>query len=271
MKAIIIFAMLLTPLAAQVTKTSYTLDVFKQSLRQQTPPRSLSQATPEELELLEQTPGGMVSNLFTPEYVVKIGLSTFIIDMRLVTTAASLSIIIVLLFFTPAGLFIFRGRLHALVGAILSSTGIAKDFGKHLAKEPKRWLRQEGSVRKAFALYMHNEFIPQYKNNITAIAFIGTAFLILNIGLRGIKFMVAHQPDLIILAIIVEITVLCLLGLTTWYEKHVNGAASIMEQLAGSHDLDSNLVIERLQEVINELRDGIVKEQGLRGVPTLRS
>ena len=268
MNSRLFLAMLFLPLVVGIAQQTYTLDEFTERLRSESPSRTLNQATPEELDLLRATPGGMAANLFTPRYVVRIGVSTFIIDMRLISTMTLLSLSVVVLFFTPAGLWLFRGGLHRFVGGALDRSGLAKDFGRHLAKQPVRWLRQQGSVRKAFALYMHNEFIPQYKNNITAIAFMGTAFLILNIGLRGIKFMVAHQPDMIILAIIVEITVLCLLGLTTWYEKHVANGPSLAEQLLPGHDLDSSLVIDRLQQMIQELREGVDREQNLRGIPT---
>ena len=198
---------------AQSKEEMMTLDQYKAFLRDEGKGRDLSQATHEELTKI--LPGGSLS-----ERVVKIGIATFILNLTAIYTVALVSICVIVLFFTPFGLFIFRGSLHAMVGAVLKASGLSKRFGEHLMNEPKKWLRlKNGRVREAFATYMHNDFIPQYKNNITAIAFIGTAFLIGNIGLRGVKFMVAHQPDLIIIAILVEITVLCLLGLTTWYEK----------------------------------------------------
>jgi arginine exporter protein ArgO len=98
-------------------------------------------------------------------------------------------------------------------------------------------------------MYMHNEFIPQYKNNITAVAFMGTAFLILNIGLRGVMFMVAHEPTLIIIAILVEMIVLILLGLTTWYEKSLDGKK---EEETGLN-LDKGLLLEKIDDFRNDV------------------
>jgi len=233
-----------------------TLDQFKQQLRDEGKGRDLSQATHEELAKLR--PGGPLS-----ERVLKIGISTFILNLALIYSVAATSLFIILFFFTPLGLALFRGQLHAFIGALLKASGISRKFGEHLMKEPKRWLQKEKSVRQAFAMYMHNEFIQEYKNNITAIAFIGTAFLILNIGLRGVKFMVAHQPDMIVIAIIVEITVLCLLGMTTWYEKEEEEEAGQGAGFPG-RQLSLKDVEAKLDALKAELESSVHAEAGLR-------
>ena len=257
MKRLILVLLLLLPVAATAGPPPLTLPGLQQKLASEAPARSIDQATADELQRLLPSEGGLAANLLNHAYVVKIGMSTFIVDMRLITLVSVISLFVVMLFFTPLGLWMFKGRLHVLVGNLLAMTGVAPEFGRHLAIEPKRYLHREGSVRRAFALYMHNEFIPEYRNNITAIAFIGTAFLILNIGLRGIKFMVAHQPDMIIIAILVEITVLCLLGMTTWYEKSMPEASVPAPALPGA-DLRLADVLAR----VDRLREDLESAQG---------
>jgi hypothetical protein len=233
-----------------------TIDQFKDYLASQG--RTLSEARQEELMKLKE--GGPLS-----ERVLKIGISTFILNLAAIYIVACIAAFVILVFFTPFGLFIFRGNLHSFIGSLLKATGISKKFGDHLIKEPKKYLQKYHSVREAFAMYMHNEFIPDYKNNITAIAFIGTAFLIMNIGLRGVKFMTSHQPNLIIIAILVEITVLCLLGLTTWYEKEEpeeegDGAGMQGKQLTLAE------VESRLDALKAELEASVTTDRHLRGV-----
>jgi hypothetical protein len=242
---------------AQSKEQSMSVQEFKQMLRESDPPRNLSQATHEELQMLKE--GGSLT-----ETVLKIGISTFVMNMLWIWLIILLSAFTIFMFFTPIGLALFRGNLHAFVGALLKATGISTKFGEHLIKEPKKWLQREKSVRQAFALYMHNEFIPEYKNNITAIAFIGTAFLILNIGLRGVKFMVAHQPDMIVIAILVEITVLCLLGLTTWYEKEEEEDGEGVGAGITGKQLSLRQVNEKLDALKNELESSVDSEMGLR-------
>lgn len=246
---------------AQGEETVMTLDQMKNKLRDEN--RNLSQLTHEELKMIKESEGGVLGNMFNTEYVSKIGISTFIMNMLAITLVILIAGFVVLFFFTPVGLFLFRGSLHAFVGALLKASGLSKKFGDHLMKEPKKWLQKEKSVRSAFALYMHNEFIPDYKNNITAIAFIGTAFLILNIGLRGVKFMTAHQPDLIVIAIIVEITVLLLLGMTTWYEKEEEEEAGVGAGMPGKQ-LSLVEVERKLDALKQELEASVRTESGLR-------
>lgn len=246
---------------AQGEEAEMTLDQMKNKLRDEG--RNLSQLTHEELKLIKESDGGFFGNMFNTEYVMKIGISTFIMNMAMITTVILIAGFVVLFFFTPVGLFLFRGSLHVVVGSILSTSGIAKKFGKHLMEEPRKWLQKKKSVREAFGEYMHNEFIKEYKNNITAIAFMGTAFLILNIGLRGVKFMTAHQPDMIVLAIIVEITVLLLLGMTTWYEKEVEDEAGPGAGMPGKQ-LSLADVERRLDALKQELEASVRTETGLR-------
>ena len=263
----LLFAVLLAfaaPVMAQHSGSDMkTLDEMKRMLRDEGQQRDLSQLTHEELAQIKPSAGGFLGNAFSTEYVFKIGNSTFIVNMMSITLIILIAGTVVLFFFTPIGLFLFRGSLHAFAGAILKATGISNKFGEHLMKEPKKWLQKEKSVRQAFALYMHNEFIPEYKNNITAIAFIGTAFLILNIGLRGVKFMTAHQPDLIVIAIVVEITVLLLLGLTTWYEKEEEEEPGVGAGMPGKQ-LSVSEVQRRLDALKEELEASVRAESGMR-------
>ena len=263
--AFVLLGALLLPLSsgfAQTKEEMRTLEQYKAFLRQEGRQRDLSQATHEELAQL--IPGGPLT-----ERVLKIGTSTFILNLLVIYSVAGFSLLVILMFFTPLGLWLFRGNLHAFIGAILKSTGISggnSGFGAHLMKKPKEALQKHkgDGTRMAFAFYMHNDFIRNYKNNITAIAFIGTAFLILNIGLRGVKFMVAHQPDLIIIAILVEITVLCLLGLTTWYEKEETEEAGEGDGMPGKQ-LTLADVERRLDALKQELEESVTSETGLRG------
>ncbi len=240
-----------------------TLEQMKMKLRDEGKDRDLSQLTHPELEMIKPSPGKFLGNMFNTEYVMKIGISTFILNMFAILTVIIIAVFVVLFFFTPVGLFLFRGSLHSFVGAVLKTTGISKKFGDHLMTEPKKWLQKEKSVRQAFALYMHNEFIPEYKNNITAIAFMGTAFLICSIGLRGVKFMTAHQPDIIVIAICIEMTVLLLLGLTTWYEKEEEEEAGTGAGMPGKQ-LSLADVERRLDALKQELEATVRTETGLR-------
>ncbi len=229
--------------------------------------RSVSSASYKELERLTMSPGGVAANLWNDAFVFRIGESTFIVDMRLISALTLTSLIVVLVLFSPLGFTLFRGGVHALIGSVLQFLRIAPEYGEHLRTEPKKWLLRESSARLAFRMYMRNAFIPEYRNNITAIAFLGTAFLIMSIGFRGIKFMVPHQPEMIIAAIIVEITVLCMLGLSTWYERsdsEESAPAADAVQLPDGQYLEREYVMKAIHEVVADLNAAAAVEKGGR-------
>lgn len=229
--------------------------------------RSLGGASYRELERLAESPGGLYANLWNAEYVFRIGESTFIVDMRLISTVTLGAFVILLVLFSPLGFMLFRGGAHALLGAMLQFLRIAPEYGEHLRTEPRKWLQREPRARMAFRHYMHSAFIPAYRNNVTAIAFLGTAFLIMSIGFRGIKFMVPHQPEMIIAAIIVEITVLCMLGLSTWYERSDSeqpAQAVDAVRLPNGQYLEREFVLKAIRDVVADLDAAAAVEKGGR-------
>lgn len=211
--------------------------------------RNISQLTVIELEAITPSPGGVWDNLFNSEFVFKLGTSTFFLNMALITSVIMLTSFILVMFFTPIGFGIFRGGLHSFLGKLGGVLGLST-FSASFASA-KRYLTRFG-VMKGFGLFMHNEIVHRYKNNITAIAFMGTAFLILSIGLRGVKFMTAHEPTMIVLALIVEMTVLLLLGLTTWYEKTLE--ASGQEKGVGDIPVTKDELLRDLKEIERKVK-----------------
>jgi hypothetical protein len=233
-----------------------TVDQLEAQLRQDN--RNLSQATPQDLERLAE--GGRWS-----AYVLKIGNSIFILNIAAIFTIGIILVFVVVMFFTPLGLAFFRGGLHAFAGSVLKATGISpgqEGFGYHLMTKPREALKKADGVRNAFRHYMHHDFIPNYKNNVTALAFMGTAFLICMIGLRGVKFMTPQSPDLIIIAIIIEMTVLMFLGLTTWYEKEEDeetGPGGLPNKQLSLDDVE-----RRLEDLKEQFRNEVGRERQMR-------
>ena len=226
--------------------------------------RTLSNATYIELATLEASDGGMLANLWNAEFVTKVGDSTFILDMRLLTTVILVSTSLLLFLFTSLGFSLFRGRIHAMLGGLLEWSGIAPEVGKELRVLPLYRLRHGIPARTAFREYMRIDFVPKNRHRITALAFLGTAFLIMTIGLRGIKFMVPQQPDLIIVAIIVEITVLCMLGLSTWYEQQDADAVPVKEgvRLPDGSYVSRDYILKALTMVMNDLKGSTAGQGG---------
>lgn len=115
-----------------------------------------------------------------------------------------------------------------------------------------RWRRLTGfksvfQVHNAIRLYMRQYFTITYSNNVLGIVYIGAAVLIVVIGLRGLKFLPASEPSVIIFALGLEFVLLISYALTVMYTKEEevggikrdnsfasSGTNSVLEHLTAS-------------------------------------
>ncbi len=81
------------------------------------------------------------------------------------------------------------------------------------------WQRNHLLFGKGLRLYMAHHFTEKYTNNVTGMAYFGAAFLIVAVGIRGLKFIPATKPSFILLAIFLEFTMLTLLAVTMFYTE----------------------------------------------------
>ncbi len=119
---------------------------------------------------------------------------------------------------------------------------------------PKFW--QTLRINHAIRLYMRNYFTIEYGNPMLGIVYIGAAVLIIVIGLRGLKFIPASEPSIIIFALGLEFTLLIIYALTVIYSRdedapvHTNPgehnaaleAISVSLQSLASHERTSSPV-----------------------------
>jgi len=68
----------------------------------------------------------------------------------------------------------------------------------------QEWEKNQFSIFKAMRLYMSHHFTESYANTVTGLAYFGAAILIIIIGIRGLKFIPATRPSLILGAIFLE-------------------------------------------------------------------
>lgn len=126
------------------------------------------------------------------------------------------------------------------------------------------WRRNRLLIMKGFRLYMSHHFTEKYANFVTGLAYGGAAFLIVAVGIRGLKFIPAARPSFILLAITLEFTMLSLLALTLIYteeeermdrmlKKMEDANRSQLEALRGQqadiHQL-SNALVGQTAEII---------------------
>lgn len=68
-------------------------------------------------------------------------------------------------------------------------------------------------------LYLRNHFTEKYSNSILSFVYIGAAFLIIIIGLRGLKFIPSSEPSLVFFALGLEFSILITYALTLMFSK----------------------------------------------------
>lgn len=72
---------------------------------------------------------------------------------------------------------------------------------------------------RGLALYLRNHFTEKYSNSILSFVYVGAAFLIIIIGLRGLKFIPSSEPSLVFFALGLEFSILITYALTLLFSK----------------------------------------------------
>lgn len=139
-------------------------------------------------------------------------------------------------------------------------------------KDGLQWRRNHFMFGKGLRLYMAHHFTERYANNVTGMAYGGAAFLIVAVGIRGLKFIPPTKPSFILLAIFLEFTMLSLLAVTLFYteeeermdkmlKKMEDANRSQLEALRGQqadiHQLSNALVGQTSQIIKDRIEDAI--------------
>lgn len=93
------------------------------------------------------------------------------------------------------------------------------------------WSNNHLKVFSGMRLYMTHHFCEKYQNIVTGMAYGGAAFLIVAIGIRGLKFIPADKPSFILLAIILEFSMLVLMAFTLLYTEGEERMDKIMKKM----------------------------------------
>jgi hypothetical protein len=141
-------------------------------------------------------------------------------------------------------------------------------------KNALHWRRNRLLIGRGLRLYMAHHFTEKYSNFVTGLAYGGAAFLIVAVGIRGLKFIPANKPSFILLAIFLEFTMLSLLAITLMYteeeermdkmlKKMEDANRSQLEALRGQqadiHQL-SNALVGQTAEIIRNRVETAIEE-----------
>jgi len=119
------------------------------------------------------------------------------------------------------------------------------------------WSANHLKLGAGLRLYMTHHFCEKYQNVVTGMAYSGAAFLIIAIGIRGLKFIPADKPSLILLAITLEFVMLALMGITLLYTEGEERMDKIMKKMEDANR--SSLDAQRGQQAdIHMLTNALV-------------
>lgn len=108
-------------------------------------------------------------------------------------------------------------------------------------KNARNWQRNRFRIFSGLRLYMAHHFTEKYSNRVTGFAYGGAALLIIAVGVRGLKFIPATRPSLILFAILMEFTMLALLATTLFYTEEEERMDKMLKKMedASKNQLDS--------------------------------
>lgn len=95
----------------------------------------------------------------------------------------------------------------------------------------QRYLEGKAGFMGGIATYMRFHFVEHYANTTQGLAYAGAAFLIIVVGIRGLKFIPAVKPSPILFALGIEFSMLCLLALTLLYTEEEERTDRILKQM----------------------------------------
>ncbi len=121
------------------------------------------------------------------------------------------------------------------------------------------WSRNRAKFLKGLRLYMSHHFTEKYSNNVTGLAYGGAAILIVIIGIRGLKFIPATKPSLILAAISLEGCLLALLAFALLYTEEEERMDKLMKKMedANKNQLET---MKDVSEDMHTLADALVGE-----------
>ncbi len=138
---------------------------------------------------------------------------------------------------------------------------IEKEFGPVIVNEiedvraANQWRRNKLLVFKGLRLYMTRHFAERYSNNVQGFAYGGAAFLIVVIGIRGLKFIPPTKPSVLLFAISLEFTMLCMLAVTLFYTEEEQRMDKLIRNLEESSEGQKYELINLVRTSQQQQRD----------------
>lgn len=125
-------------------------------------------------------------------------------------------------------------RNETLYGRIQESYSEAVMTEIENLKAAQDWQKARFKIMPALRLYMAHHFTERYANNVTGFAYGGAAILIIVVGIRGLKFIPANRPSVMLMAILLEFTLLALMAISLFYTEEEERMDKMLKKMEDS-------------------------------------
>jgi uncharacterized membrane-anchored protein YhcB (DUF1043 family) len=125
-------------------------------------------------------------------------------------------------------------RNETLYGRIQESYSEAVMTEIENLKAAQDWQKARWKIMPALRLYMAHHFTERYSNNVTGFAYGGAAILIIVVGIRGLKFIPAARPSVMLWAILLEFTLLALMAVSLFYTEEEERMDKMLKKMEDS-------------------------------------
>jgi hypothetical protein len=166
-----------------------------------------------------------------------------------------------------------ESELREIVDEILNADvrqlhDYAEDYGVSfeeldILRDALKW--REGSffykvlhIQDAIQYYLRMYYTQQYGNAILGWVYVGAAVLIIIIGVRGLKFIPASSPSIILFALALEFVMLIFYAITVIYSKQEDAPDNYPPQMQNSQSVSA---LGNAAEVENLLKVFIAKKR----------
>lgn len=107
------------------------------------------------------------------------------------------------------------------------------------------------NLHHGFTIYLRFYFAEKYTNSVMGLVYMGAAFLIIIIGMRGLKFIPSTQPSLVLFALGLEFSMLVVYAVTLMFSKEEDSLnekkqSSPEENVFLSKDFGNTREVEKL-------------------------
>lgn len=129
---------------------------------------------------------------------------------------------------------------NTLISRLREAFSPAVEHSVKTLQSARIWQQNHISLLRGVRLFMSEYFAPNCGNNVQGLAYAGAGFMIVVIGLRGLRFIPASRPSLIIASISLEFALLVALGITLYFQRE---EASSIESLKRIENNTQNVAL----------------------------